>query len=125
MDPIADMLTIIRNGYMANLKEVSCPKSRLRTAIAQVLAKNHFIKSVSEEDNRLKIKLAYNSDKSPAITVIKRVSKPGLRVYCNVSQLKKQRLKHAIKIISTSKGIMTDREAIAQNLGGEVIALVY
>lgn len=124
MDPIANMLTIIRNGYMANLAAVFCKKSKVKTEIAKLLAKHGFIKSVTVDNNDLKIELAYYN-KQPVITQIKRVSKPGLRVYQSIGQLRKRRSRIATKILSTPHGIMTDHEAIAKNTGGEVIAVVY
>src|SRR3989344_5228579 len=114
MDPIANMLTIIRNGYMANLAVVFCKKSKVKTEIAKLLAKHGFIKSVTVDNNDLKIELAYYN-KQPVITQIKRVSKPGLRVYQSIGQLRKRRSRIAIKILSTPQGIMTDYEAIAKN----------
>lgn len=124
MDPIADMLTIIRNGYMAKLDKVTCRKSKIKLEIAKLLSKHRFVDKVEEVDKKIEIRLLY-VDKKPAITSIQRISKPGLRIYQSVATLKKKKSRHAIKLVSTPKGVMTDRDAIRNNVGGEVIAVVY
>lgn len=126
-DPIADMLTRIRNGQEANKTTVRCPSSKAKLAIAKVLQEEGFIGEVSVEDNEVKpimvMTLRYFEGK-PVIDLIKRISRPGLRVYKGHGELPKVRGGLGVAIISTSRGVMTDKAARAAGQGGEVVAYV-
>jgi len=126
-DPIADMLTRVRNAQMAEHSNVKVPASKLKTAIAKVLADEGYISSYKVEDNNgkpeLNLELKYFQGK-PVIEMIKRVSRPGLRVYKNKDELPKVIGGLGIAVVSTSKGIMTDRAARDAGIGGEVICYV-
>ena len=127
-DPIADMLTRIRNAYRASKIEVVAPYSKPKEAIARVLQKNKFIGEVkvTEKDKKktLSCYLLYKNGKAP-IEHIKRVSKTGQRVYKKASEIRPTLNGYGISIISTSKGVMTGMEARKKNLGGEVICEVW
>lgn len=125
-DTVADMLTRIRNAQQANKKEVSMPSSKLKVALAQVLIEEGYIASADvDADTKpvLTLALKYYEGK-PVIEEIKRVSRPGLRIYKGAKQLPKVKQGLGILLVSTNKGIMTDRAARAAGLGGEVIAQV-
>jgi len=126
-DPIADMLTRVRNAQMAEHSNVTVPASKLKTAIAKVLKDEGYIASYQVEDKdgkpQLNLELKYYQGK-PVIEMIKRVSRPGLRVYKNKDELPKVIGGLGIAVVSTSKGIMTDRAARAAGIGGEVICYV-
>lgn len=128
-DVIADMLTRIRNAGTAKHDTVDVPASSVKSAIADILVKEGYIKSVQKiEDDKqgiLRITLKYTSNKKMVISGIKRISKPGLRVYANKEELPKVLGGLGIAIISTSKGIMTDKEARKLGIGGEVMAYVW
>ena len=130
-DPIADLLTRIRNAIMAGHKVVEAPASNLKKEIARILYEKGYILSykVAEEDGKqgtLKIALKYNQkSKQPAIKGIRRVSRPGLRQYSGVEDMPRVLNGLGIAIISTSKGLMTDKEAKKENIGGEVLCYVY
>ena len=128
-DPIADMLTRIRNGNKANHLSVSLPSSNEKKAIAQILLDEGYITSFDvEEDNKqgiLKIELKYTENGEKVITGLRRISKPGLRVYVRANELPKVLNGLGIAIISTSKGLLTDKEARKANVGGEVICYVW
>lgn len=124
MDPIADMLTIIRNGYLIHKKEVSVTFSRFKQAVAQVLLAEGFIAKIQKKGNILIIDLKYTNSR-PAITKISRVSKPGLRVYKDKTSLPRLFAGMGVAIVSTSQGIMTNREAKKKGLGGEIICRVW
>ena len=128
-DPIADMLTRIRNANSAKHETVDIPASNMKKAIAQILLDEGYIASykVIEDDKQgvIRVTLKYGENKSPVITGLRRVSKPGLRIYSNVEDMPKVMKGLGIAIVSTSKGIMTDREARKQNVGGEVLAFVW
>lgn len=126
-DPIADMLTRIRNAQKARKQFVSIPTSRLKLAIAEVLKQEGYVDSVdSEEDGiRRSIRVGLKYHKSePVIERIERVSRPGLRVYSAASDLPRVQGGLGIAIVSTSGGVMTDRQARAQGRGGEVLCIV-
>lgn len=127
-DPIADMLTRIRNAGAARLRRVDMPVSKLKTEIARILKENHFIQDYKVlDDGRhgvLRIYLKYYQER-PVIRNIQRVSRPGLRRYAGVAELPRVRNGLGMAIISTSKGVLSDREARAQNVGGEILALVW
>ncbi|MGB9779946.1 MAG: 30S ribosomal protein S8 [Caldanaerobacter sp.] len=128
-DPIADMLTRIRNANMARHETVEIPSSKMKKAIAMILLKEGFVKAVEEIDDGkggiLKITLKYGPNKERVISGLKRISKPGLRVYAKHDELPRVLGGLGIAIISTSKGIMTDKEARKEGLGGEVICYVW
>lgn len=129
-DPIADMLTRIRNANLARHDKTMIPASRMARSIAQVLQSEGFIAGFEEEGEGVKkhlvIALKYNSKtKQPVIKMLRRVSKPGLRVYANRRELPRVLGGIGIAIVSTSKGIMTDREARKQGVGGEVLCYVW
>lgn len=124
MDPIADMLTIIRNGYLINKKEVTIVFSKFKEAVAQVLKAEGFVAEVSKKDKSLVINLKYLKSR-PAITKIIRVSKPGLRVYKDKTSLPRTYTGMGIAIVSTSEGLMSNKLAKKKNLGGEIICRVW
>ena len=128
-DPIADMLTRIRNANQNRAKTVSMPSSKMKEEIAKILKDEGFVEefSIDENDvqNTLTLTLKYGQKKERVITGLKRVSKPGLRVYSKAEDLPKVLNGLGIAIISTPKGIMTDKKARKENVGGEVIAYVW
>lgn len=128
-DTIADMLTRIRNANSAKHESVDVPASNLKKAIAQILVDEGYIKGFTVEDNGnqgiIHIDLKYGPNKSQVITGLRRVSKPGLRIYTNVEDMPKVMKGLGIAILSTSKGIMTDKQARRENVGGEVLAFVW
>ena len=128
-DTIADLLTRIRNANSAKHETVDIPASNMKKAIAQILLDEGYIASykVIEDDKQgvIRVTLKYGENKSQVITGLRRVSKPGLRIYSNVEDMPKVMKGLGIAIVSTSKGIMTDREARKQNVGGEVLAFVW
>ncbi len=128
-DTIADMLTRIRNASAAKHDSVDVPASKVKKAIAQILLDEGYITSFTViEDGKqgvIHINLKYGQNKSQAITGIRRVSKPGLRIYTNVEDMPKVMRGLGIAILSTSKGIMTDKAARNANVGGEVLAYVW
>ena len=128
-DTIADLLTRIRNANSAKHDTVEIPASNMKKAICQILVDEGYIKSFSvEEDGKqgmIKVVLKYAEGKTPVIQGLRRVSKPGLRIYSNVEDMPKVMKGLGIAIISTSKGIMTDRQARKENVGGEVLAFVW
>jgi small subunit ribosomal protein S8 len=126
-DPLADMLTRIRNAQMAEKSVVSMPSSKLKVAVASVLTNEGYISGyqvTSEAKPLLSIELKYFEGR-PVIEEIKRVSRPGLRQYKSVDQLPKVRGGLGVSIVSTNKGVMTDRSARAAGVGGEVLCTVF
>ena len=128
-DPIADMLTRIRNANQMKYKEVLVPTSKLKVQIANILKNEGYINGYklvdSENGSMMNIELKYGAKKERVITGLKRISKPGLRVYAKKEEIPTVLNGLGIAIISTSKGLMVDREARKQNLGGEVLAYVW
>ena len=128
-DPIADMLTRIRNANSAKHDTVDIPASNMKKAIAQILVDEGYIKNYKIiEDGKqgvIRVTLKYGEGKIQVITDLRRVSKPGLRIYSNVEEMPKVMKGLGVAIVSTSKGIMTDREARKQNVGGEVLAFIW
>ena len=128
-DTIADLLTRIRNANSAKHDTVQIPASNMKKAICQILVDEGYIKKFSvEEDGKqgvITVTLKYLEGKQPVIQGLRRVSKPGLRIYSSVEDMPKVMKGLGIAIISTSKGVMTDREARKQNVGGEVLALIW
>ena len=128
-DPIADMLTRIRNGLIARHDSVTMPASNMKKAIAKILLDEGYIKSVDFVDDglqgQIKIVLKYIQGKESVIKGLKRISKPGLRVYAGSSEIPKVLGGLGIAIVSTSKGVMTDKEARNAGVGGEVLAYIW
>ena len=128
-DPIADMLTRIRNANAMKYKEVSMPASKTKTEIARILKDEGFIADYKIRNDKpqkaLVLTLKYTNKKERVITGLKRISKPGLRVYTKSTDVPKVLNGFGIAIISTSKGIMTDKEARKESLGGEVMAYIW
>ena len=128
-DPVADMLTRIRNANSAKHDTVDVPASNLKKAIAQILLDEGYIKSFQLMDDGtqgvIRITLKYGPGKEKVLTGLRRVSKPGLRVYSGADELPKVLRGLGIAIVSTSKGVMTDKAARAAHVGGEVLAFVW
>ncbi|MDD5896985.1 MAG: 30S ribosomal protein S8 [Clostridia bacterium] len=128
-DPIADMLTRIRNAQIAKHDVVVLPASNTKKAIAKILLAEGYVKSVDFVDEApqgsIKIALKYVNGKQPVIAGLKRISKPGLRVYAKAEELPRVLGGLGIAIISTSKGLMTDKEARKEMIGGEVLAYIW
>ena len=129
-DPIADMLTRIRNANVAKHDTVDVPASKMKQAIAEILVKEGYIKKydviTDGSFSTIRITMKYGKDKNEkVITGIKRISKPGLRVYAGKDELPKVLGGLGIAIVSTNKGLVTDKEARALNVGGEVLAFVW
>lgn len=128
-DPIADMLTRIRNANMVGHESVDIPASKMKKSIAEILLKEGYIKGFDMiEDNKqgiIRVQMKYGADKERVITGIKKISKPGLKVYAKREDIPKVLGGLGIAIISTSRGVITDKEARKQNVGGEVICYVW
>ena len=128
-DPIADMLTRIRNANIMKYKEVEIPSSKVKAEIARILKDEGYINDYKIKKNNIQdiivLSLKYGENKEKVITGLKRISKPGLRVYADKNEIPKVLNGLGIAIVSTSKGMMTDKEARNQNLGGEVIAYIW
>ena len=128
-DPIADLLTRIRNALTAKHETVTVPASKMKKSIVDILVEEGFVQSAevveTEKGNDIVITLKYGKKGEKVISNLKRISKPGLRVYCGAEQLPRVLGGLGIAIISTSKGVMTDKAARAQNIGGEVLAYVW
>jgi small subunit ribosomal protein S8 len=129
-DPIADLLTRIRNAQMARHRIVEIPASNVKKRITEILYdKGYILKYKFEDDNKqglIKIALKYDPiSKEPAIKSLERISRPGLRTYAKPAEIRRVQSGLGISIISTSKGVMTDKEARSQNVGGEVMCNIY
>ncbi len=129
-DPIGDMLIRIKNGYRARKQVVEIPYSKIKEEIAKILVKEGYLKNLKSQMSNVKTQKTLNltlkyEGKKPAIEEIKRISKPGVRIYAKAGKIPKVRLGFGITILSTSKGIMTDKQAKKENLGGEVICQVW
>ena len=128
-DPIADMLTRIRNGAQASHPSVDVPSSKLKVALAKVLKEEGYIEDYEVKQvgkfNVITITLKYDAKNKPVITKLVRVSKPGLKTYSKAKNLEKVLGGLGIAVISTSKGLMTDRKARKENIGGEVLCYIY
>ncbi len=128
-DPIADMLTRIRNALMAGHEVVAIPASKLKRAILEILVQEGYIERVDwEEDGRqgmLVVRLKYDEDGAPVIEGLRRISKPGRRIYAAADEIPKARSGYGTVIVSTSSGVMTDREARRRRVGGEVVCAVW
>ena len=128
-DPIADMLTRIRNANQMRYKEVEVPASKIKLESAKILKETGFIVDYKIKKNdtqdTIVLFLKYGQNKERVITGLKRISKPGLRVYANAKEMPRVLNGLGIAIVSTSKGVMTDKEAREANLGGEVLAYIW
>jgi small subunit ribosomal protein S8 len=129
-DPIADMLTRIRNACGSKHRRVDVPMSRMKTEIARILKENNFIQdyqTVETEDGKqmLRVRLRYAAGGQPVIRELKRVSTPGLRRYVGVNEIPRVRNGLGVAILSTSKGLMSDRQARQARTGGELVAVVW
>jgi len=128
-DPIADFLTRIRNGIMARKASIDLPSSKMKKRLAEILKDEGFVSAVSESvvDKRpvLSVTLRWDGQNKPAIAGLRRVSKPGQRAYVHADNLPKIRGGLGTAVISTSKGMMTDRDARKQNVGGEVVCEIW
>ncbi len=128
-DPIADMLTRIRNAQVARHEQVLMPASNMKKAIAKILLDEGYIKSVDYIDDglqgQIKVTIKYAQGKQPVIKGLKRISKPGLRVYAKSDEIPKVLGGLGIAIVSTPKGVMSDKEARKAGIGGEVLAYVW
>lgn len=127
-DPVSDMLTRIKNAYMAKKATVSMPTSKVKEAIAAVLVANKYVADVKKEDDSVQpvlvLTLSYNG-KTPALTDLKRISKPGRRLYTNVDNIPRTLGGYGVTIISTSQGVMSDKEAKKKNIGGEILCQIW
>lgn len=121
-DPVADMLTIIKNGYMAKKQQVMVPYSNFKMEVVKILEKEKFVGNVKKEESKIKIDLAYLGHE-PKFSHIKKISKPGLKVYTKSKNIAKGAKR--VIILSTPAGVMTAKEAKMKKLGGEVIAEVW
>ncbi len=128
-DPIADMLTRIRNALTTKKETVEIPSSNMKKAIADILLSEGYVKDVKTEEDgyngKLVLTLKYTENRQSVISGLKRVSKPGLRTYSGAEKMPKVLGGFGIAIVSTNKGIMTDKQAKAQNVGGEVLCYIW
>lgn len=128
-DPIADLLTRIRNANSAKHETVDIPSSKLKISVVEILLNEGYIKSfeVIQDDKQgiIRVTLKYGQNKTKVLQGLRRISKPGLRMYANCEDMPRVMRGLGIAIVSTSKGVMTDRAARAQNVGGEVLAFVW
>ena len=129
-DPIADMLTRIRNANTAKHDTVDVPSSKIKLSIAQILLEEGYVKKVDLVDNGsfkdIRITLKYGADKNDRIiTGLKRISKPGLRVYASAAEMPKVLGGLGVAIVSTNQGVITDKQAREKNVGGEVLAFIW
>ena len=128
-DPIADMLTRIRNANMVRHEKLEVPASNLKKEIAEILKREGFVRDVEYvEDNKqgiIRIFLKYGKDNERVITGLKRISKPGLRVYAKTNEVPKVLNGLGIALVSTSQGLLTDKEARAKKVGGEILAYIW
>lgn len=128
-DPIADLLTRVRNANSARHEVVEVPSSKVKKAVANILLEEGYVKGIEEYKDgvvpMMRIALKYGSNKERVITGLKRISKPGLRVYCKAEEVPKVLNGLGVAVISTSKGVLADREARKLGLGGEVICYIW
>lgn len=134
-DPVADMLTRIRNGLSIKAKRVQIPRSKLKTQIADVLRREGYIRNFQTRDSLpeegvgpqgwLEVELKYGPEGEHVITSIERTSRPGRRVYMQAKELRPVLNGLGMQVLSTSKGVLSDREARARNIGGEILATIY
>lgn len=128
-DPISDMLTVIRNSLAVSKPAVNTPFSKLKFLIAKILEKEGFVELVEKKGRgtkrNIRIVLKYDETGRPAISGLKRISKPGQRIYLPLNKIRKVRGGYGIAIVSTSKGLLTDKEARKKQVGGEVICEIW
>jgi len=124
MDPVADMLAIIKNGYLAKKEQVTVPYSKFKLEIAKAIEKENFVGIVSKDENQVSIGLIYEEG-NPKITEIKKVSKLGRRFYTKSKHIKSLKGGRGSTIITTPQGVMSEKEAKKKNLGGEVICQIW
>ncbi|KAA1039695.1 30S ribosomal protein S8 [Macrococcus equipercicus] len=128
-DPIADMLTRVRNANMVRHEKLEVPASNIKKEIAEILKKEGFVKSVEyiEDDKQgvIRMFLKYGANNERVITGLKRISKPGLRVYAKADELPRVLNGLGVALVSTSEGVLTDKEARQRNIGGEVLAYIW
>lgn len=124
-DPIADMLTRIRNAQMARHESVAIPRSNIKKSILEILKREGFIAELDEKESEYNVTLKYDKFGDPVIHQLKRISKPGLRHYLKSDDIKQVMGGLGISIISTNRGIVTNREAKKENLGGEIICEIW
>ena len=128
-DPIADLLTRVRNASTAKHDTVDIPSSNMKKAISRILVDEGYVKGMQviddDKQGTIKLTLKYGEGKRPAISGLRRVSKPGLRIYTNVENMPKVLKGLGVAIVSTPKGVMTDKQARKENVGGEVLAFVW
>lgn len=128
-DPIADLLTRVRNANSARHEVVEVPSSKVKKAVANILLEEGYVKGIEEYNDgvvpMMRIALKYGSNKERVITGLKRISKPGLRVYCKADEVPKVLNGLGVAVISTSQGVLPDREARKLGLGGEVICYIW
>ncbi len=129
MDRIADMLTRIRNAQGARLEKVEMPASRMTNALAEILRKEGYVQAVKAYNRKgrkqLRLTLRYDDEGKPVIREIDRVSKPGRRVYVGADELPRVKSGYGMAIVSTSRGVMTDKRARAAHIGGEILCTVF
>ena len=129
VDPVSDYLTRIRNAQNAAHRHVDIPASKLKRAMTQILLDKGYVRRfINIEDGRqglIRVYLKYEKDRKPVIHSLRRASKPGLRYYCGADDLPRVRGGLGIAMVSTSRGVMTDKEARSNNIGGEVLVYVY
>ena len=129
VDPVSDYLTRVRNAQKAAHRHVDIPASKLKRAMTQILLDKGYVRRfINIEDGRqglIRVYLKYEKDGKPVIHSLRRASKPGLRYYCGADDLPRVRGGLGIAMVSTSRGVMTDKEARSNNIGGEVLAYVY
>lgn len=125
MDPIADFLTAIRNGYLAKKETISVRKSKMKSALAGILVKQGFLLSAQDVEYEIKLTLHYLPDGQPILTHIKRISKPGVRRYTGADSIPGALSGAGVTILSTPAGILTDKEARHLRLGGEIICQLW
>lgn len=128
-DPVADMLTRVRNANTAYTEQIELPSSKVKAALADILKREGYIRDYAVEPTRpqatLRIALKYTRDRERALTGLRRISKPGLRVYAKRHEIPRVLGGLGIAVISTSQGLMTDREARQRGIGGEIVAYVW
>jgi len=128
-DPIADLLTRIRNASRAGHKRVTVPSSRMKREIVRILQDNHYVRGFSEQvespQNQLVIRLRYTPEQEPVISGVRRLSKPGLRRYATSEELRKAARQVGVIVVTTSRGVMTSQQALAHRVGGELLLHVW
>ena len=129
MDPIADMLIQIKNGSLSGRPAVVVPHSKLKLSVLETLKKSGYVEDFSKKTRKsrpvLEVKLAYDASKKPLVHDVERISKPSKRVYVGVHEVRSVRNGYGIAVLSTPKGVMTDKEARAEHVGGEMLLTIW